>query len=230
MVIIFYLILTCFSALFSGLNLGLMSLDLTELSILKKVGSKKDKSYAEKIYPLRKKGNLLLCTILLGNVMVNSTSTLILGSYIQGIFAAIGSTLIIVIFGEILPQAACTRYGLAVGAYTRHITYTVMALTFVVSFPMSKLLNLVLGKEIAVKHSRDKVRELMRQAEASDIKEQQKNLISGALDFKNKIVENIMVPIKDVFALEIDTILDFDTFKTILYNGYSRIPVYDTAK
>jgi metal transporter CNNM len=66
-VIIVYLVLLCFSALFSGLNLGLMTLDLTELKLLKKIGISKERFYAWKIYPLRKRGNFLLCTLLLGN-------------------------------------------------------------------------------------------------------------------------------------------------------------------
>ena len=230
-VVIFYFVLLMFSALFSGLNLGLMSLDLTELTILKKIGSKHEKEYAKKIYPLRKRGNLLLCTILLGNVLVNSTSTLILGSYLEGIAAAAGSTILIVIFGEIIPQAACSRHGLAVGAYTRFITYFMMGLTFIVSFPLSKVLDKVLGKEIAIQFSRDKVRELMRQAkDGKNIEEEQYKLISGALDFKNKKVNDAMVPIKDVFSLDINSVLDFDTFKSILHNGYSRIPVFEFTK
>ena len=84
LVIFFYFMLLCFSALFSGLNLGLMSLDLNELNLLKKIGSDKEKVYANNIYPLRTRGNYLLCTILLGNVMVNSTSTLIMGNYLEG--------------------------------------------------------------------------------------------------------------------------------------------------
>jgi hypothetical protein len=228
LVIVFYFVLLCFSALFSGLNLGLMSLDLTELNFLKKIGSSSEKKYATKIYPLRQRGNLLLCTILLGNVLVNSTSTLILGSYLQGLLAAIGSTLLIVTFGEIIPQAACSRHGLAVGAHTRYITFFMMGLTFPISFPLSKVLDYFLGVEIPTTYSRDKVRELMRQAkEGKDIEEKQYKLISGALDFKSKTVKEIMVPIKDVFSLDINSVLDFDTFKTILYHGYSRIPVYE---
>ena len=37
-----------------------------------------------KIFPLRKRGNFLLCSILLGNVMVNAVSTLILGDMVSG--------------------------------------------------------------------------------------------------------------------------------------------------
>lgn len=232
-VIIFYLILLCFSALFSGLNLGLMSLDLTELEHLQRIGSPKERSYASKIYPLRAKGNQLLCTILIGNVLVNSTSTLILGNYLEGIFAAVGSTLLIVVFGEIIPQAACSRHGLAVGAHTRHITYSMMFLTYIVTFPLSKILDFVLGKEIAASYTRDKVRELIRHAKddkENGIQDKQFKLVSGALDFKNKSVEEIMVKIKDVFSLDINSTLDFDTFKTILYHGYSRIPVYEFTK
>jgi metal transporter CNNM len=148
-----------------------------------------------------------------------------------GIFAAAGSTLLIVLFGEIIPQAACSRYGLAVGSYTRHFTKVVMGLTFVVSFPLSKLLDYFLGKEIAVKYSRDKVKELLWRNSAKDKKEQKQfKLISGALDFNKKSVGEIMKPIKEVFSLDINAVLDFDTFKTILYHGYSRIPVHEHTK
>ncbi len=68
-VVILYLILLMFSSLCSGLNLGLMSLDLSELNLLKKIGSASEKIYAKKIYPLRAHGNLLLCSILLGMYM-----------------------------------------------------------------------------------------------------------------------------------------------------------------
>jgi metal transporter CNNM len=233
LVIVFYFVLLCFSALFSGLNLGLMSLDLTELEHLKNIGTEKEKSYALKIYPLRAKGNLLLCTILIGNVLVNSTSTLILGNYLEGIFAAMGSTLLIVVFGEIIPQAACSRHGLAVGAHTRYVTYFMMGLTYVVSYPLSLILDKFLGKELAAVYTRDKVRELMRRAKDGQVDgfdNRQFKLVSGALDFKNKNVVDIMVKIKDVFSLDINSTLDFDTFKTILYHGYSRIPVYEYTK
>ena len=223
-VIIFYFVLLMLSALFSGLNLGLMSLDLTELNILKECGTKRERFYAKKIIPLRKRGNFLLCTILLGNVLVNSTSTLILGSYLDGLFAAIGSTILIVIFGEIIPQAACSRYGLAVGTYTRFITYIFMIITSPLSFPFSLILDRVLGKEIAGEYSRDKVRGMMEQANLAD---NQKKFISGALDLKNKFVKDVMVPINNVFKLDINSCLDFDTFREIGEHGYSRIPLYE---
>jgi metal transporter CNNM len=59
------------SGLFSGLTLGLMSLDMVSLEILAEGGEEQERECAKKILPIRAKGNLLLCTLLLGNTMVN---------------------------------------------------------------------------------------------------------------------------------------------------------------
>lgn len=54
---------------------------------------------------MRDHGNYLLCSILLGNVLVNSTFTILLDSLTSGLIAVLCSTLLIVVFGEITPQA-----------------------------------------------------------------------------------------------------------------------------
>ena len=61
------IVLVMFSAMFSGLTLGLLSLSLEGLDILISAGDERERGYAQRIYPLRKSGNLLLCTLLLGH-------------------------------------------------------------------------------------------------------------------------------------------------------------------
>lgn len=114
--IVLIIILLLLASLFSGLNLGLMALDRTELKIIANTGTEKERRYARAIMPVRAHGNYLLCTILLSNVAVNSTFTVILDDLTSGLVAVIGSTLAIVFIAEITPQAVCARHGLFVGA------------------------------------------------------------------------------------------------------------------
>ena len=141
-----------------------MSLDHTELQILINTGSDSDKRYAKSILPVRRLGNFLLCSILLGNVLVNNTLTIFLDTLTGGggLIAVIFSTLGIVIFGEIIPQALCSRHGLMVGAHTILLTKFFMLLTSPLSFPLSKILDCVLGAEIGTVYNRERLMELIR--------------------------------------------------------------------
>ena len=157
-------ILLCLSGLFSGLNLGLMSLDQTELKIVMSTGTDKEQAYARAIMPIRGMGNFLLCSILLGNVLVNNTLTITLDMLTGGggALAVVGATMGIVVFGEIIPQAICSRHGLAVGAHTIWLTKFFMLLTCPLSFPISKILDWVLGSEIGTVYNRERLMELIR--------------------------------------------------------------------
>ncbi|KAF2894478.1 hypothetical protein ILUMI_11678 [Ignelater luminosus] len=217
-----------FSALFSGLNLGLMSLDRTELKILCNTGTPKEREYAKAIQPVRNHGNYLLCSILLGNVLVNSIFTILLDGLTSGLIAVVFSTLAIVIFGEITPQAICSRHGLAVGARTIYITKLVMLLTAPLAYPISKLLDRILGEEIGNVYNRERLKELVKVTTGeNDLDKDEVNIISGALELRKKTVAEVMTKIEDVFMLDYDAILDFETVSEIMKSGYSRIPVYE---
>ena len=228
-IIAFLLVL---SGMFSGLNLGLMALDPMELRIVQSCGTEKEKKYARKIEPIRRKGNYLLCSLLLGNVLVNTTLTTLLDDLTKsGVGAVIASTVGIVIFGEIVPQALCSRHGLAVGANTVLATKLFMLITFPLSWPISKILDCVLGQEIGTVYNREKLVEMLKVTEPyNDLVKEELNMIQGALELRSKTVEDVMTPISNCFMIHSDAVLDFNTMSEIMESGYTRIPVYEDER
>ena len=102
------IILAMLSASFSGLNLGIMSLDPKYLELLamgpyENKDEERDARLAKRILPLRRRGNLLLCTILLGNVSVNALFSIILSEDAGGVVGFVASTVVIFMFGELFP-------------------------------------------------------------------------------------------------------------------------------
>ncbi|KAM8924829.1 metal transporter CNNM2 [Pelodytes ibericus] len=230
--VIFIGLLLLLSGMFSGLNLGLMALDPMELRIVQNCGTDKERHYARRIEPVRRQGNYLLCSLLLGNVLVNTTLTILLDDIAgSGLVAVVVSTIGIVIFGEIVPQAICSRHGLAVGANTIFLTKFFMMMTFPASYPVSKLLDCLLGQEIGTVYNREKLLEMLRVTDPyNDLVKEELNIIQGALELRTKTVEDVMTPLRDCFMMGGEALLDFNTMSEIMESGYTRIPVYEAER
>ncbi|MEE8311163.1 MAG: CNNM domain-containing protein, partial [Candidatus Binatia bacterium] len=89
------------SAIFSGLNLALFSIARLNLELEAKAGSEA----AKRVLELRRDSNMALATILWGNVAINVLLTILADSVLAGAMAFLFSTVMITIFGEIIPQA-----------------------------------------------------------------------------------------------------------------------------
>ena len=62
--------------------------------------------------------------------------------------------------------------------------------------------------------------------QSGDILKDQRRMIHSVLDLQNRTVEQVMVPLVDIVAVEKDT--DLETFLNFTSeSGFSRIPVYD---
>ena len=141
--------------------------------------------------------------------------------------AVIGATFGIVVFGEIIPQAICSRHGLAIGANTIWLTKFFMFITSPLSFPISKILDFLLGSEIGTVYNRERLMELLRVTDQyNDLEKDEINIVTGALRLKQKCVKEVMTYIDDCYMLPIETSLNFETVSEIKEQGYSRIPVY----
>lgn len=93
-------VLVMVSAVCSGLNVAFMSLDIADLRRKSKLGNK----HAKSMLPLRKKTHLTLGSILFTNVAAVSATSLVLDQRLDGWAAGLISTLLIVIFGEVIPR------------------------------------------------------------------------------------------------------------------------------
>lgn len=142
------LLLLSLSALFSGLTLGLLSLDKMGLQIIIGGGDPVLAKYARAIIPVRERGNQLLCTLLLGNVAVNSLLSILMADMTSGLVGFFSSTILIVMFGEIVPQASCSRHALLVGYYTLYVTKFFIAILSFAAYPLAFVLDKVLGEDL----------------------------------------------------------------------------------
>ena len=230
--------LTCCSAFCSGLTLGLMGLDMTMLGVVMQSGTDKDKARARKIEPIRKTGNQLLCMLLIGNTAVNAGLAITMASLTSGFWGFITSTCLILVFGEITPQAICCRHGLAIGAALFWPIQLCMWVFYPLAYPIALLLNLVLGKEIGLSYSREELIALLAlhaqsgQTECGpqgDLNDMEAQILTGVLRFTEKTAQDVFTPLKYVQAVGLHESLDLSTLNCVYRSGHSRIPVYDGA-
>lgn len=225
MVYVIALALLACSALFSGLTLGIMSLDVHDL---KRKADLHDRR-AQIILPLRKRGNLLLTTLLLGNVSVNAVLAIYLGSIASGVAAGILATSLIFLFGEIIPQAVIARHAMAFGARTAWIVRILFVALYPIAGPITWALDRALGEEIPSVYSRHELLKVIEEHEDShhsDIDADEERIMKGALTYSDKTAVDVMTPWSVTMLLEERQLLTPAVLKQMRESGHSRFPVY----
>mmetsp|Transcript_22338 Transcript_22338/g.34588 ORF Transcript_22338/g.34588 Transcript_22338/m.34588 type:complete len:156 (+) Transcript_22338:309-776(+) len=154
--------------------------------------------------------------------------SILMGDLTSGLMGLILSTAIITTFGEIIPQAMCSRYALVVGAYTTWYIYIFMVLTFPVSFPLSAILDKVLGEEVANTLTKGQMKNMFDIYEQGGfIERSEKLIIQAALELQEKGCNKVMTPVDEVFMLDVNTKLTHEVLRDIYSRGFSRIPIYN---
>lgn len=223
------LALIALSALFSGLTLGYFTLNLQRLRRQAKLGD----PLAAAIIPVREHGNLLLTTLLLGNVTVNTILSVYLSSLVSGVVAATAATALIFLFGEIIPQAVLSRHAKKVGAACAPFVRLLMFVTAPITYPIAYFLDKVLGHEMPTMYSKDEIMEVISEHEDSEhspIDEDEERIVHGALRFSHKSVREVMTPADEVATFDEQRKLNDVLYEQINDEGYSRFPVYSGKK
>jgi metal transporter CNNM len=215
--------LLCFSALFSGLTLGLMSLGPHELKRKADLGDIR----AKKIYAVRRRGNLLLVTLLVGNVASISSVSIALNSIAPGLLAGLLTTVLVTVFGEIAPQAIFSRFAMEIGSRTAWLVRIIMIILFPVAAPLAWILDKSLGDELPTIYSRKELVGILKEHGGNILKSDEERIARGALTYSEKRITEVMTPRFMVTGIEQDQILDSSAIEDLRKSGYSRFPVYD---
>ncbi|KAF4370110.1 hypothetical protein F8388_007251 [Cannabis sativa] len=223
-------LLVLFAGIMSGLTLGLMSLNLVELEILQRSGTSSEKKQAATILPVVQKQHQLLVTLLLCNACAMEALPIYLDKLFHPFVAVVLSVTFVLAFGEIIPQAICSRYGLAVGANFVGLVRILMIICYPISYPIGKVLDAVLGhNEVLFRRAQLKALVSIHGKEAGkggELSHDETTIISGALDLTEKTAEEAMTPIESTFSLDVSSKLDWEAIGKILARGHSRVPVY----
>ena len=156
------------SATFSGLNLAFFNLSRLRLEVEVAGGNR----HARRVLEMRRDSNLLLTTILWGNVGINVLLTLLSESVLAGVSAFAFSTLFITTFGEIIPQAYFSRNALRMAALLSPVLRFYQLVMYPVVKPSALLLDAWLGKEGITYYPEQHLKEILRRhmvAEESDV-------------------------------------------------------------
>ncbi|XP_073140024.1 DUF21 domain-containing protein At4g33700-like isoform X2 [Henckelia pumila] len=184
-----------------------------------------------KILPVVKNQHLLLCTLLICNAAAMEALPIFLDGLVSAWGAILISVTLILLFGEIIPQSICSRHGLAIGATVAPVVRLLVLICFPVAYPISKLLDLLLGHGNKALFRRAELKTLVNlhgneAGKGGELTHDETTIIAGALELVEKTAADAMTPISDIFAIDINAKLDRFLMNQILEKGHSRIPVY----
>ncbi len=178
-----------------------------------------------------------LSTILVGNNLVNiafssAVTALVLEAYGAGgeTFAPILSTIILLIFGEIIPKIVGTSQAdRLVRLYTYPLRFFMVLfkpVTALVTRIVDKLSRLWTSEEPEPEVTDDELVSILETIEDEGVfTEQESELIKSAIEFSDVTAADIFIPRVDVSAFDVEDSLE-DLLKDEDLLSYSRIPVY----
>ncbi|CAH0478372.1 unnamed protein product [Peronospora belbahrii] len=207
----------------AGLTMGLLSLDMLNMRILEMEGSDDEKRHAKQVLPVLTQHHFLLVTLLIVNASANEALPIFLNKLVPEAVSIILSVTCVLLFGEIIPSAVFTVEYLIIGLEMIMIQHNIneRKLKHWLHFSVKMmLLDPLLTPRSLYEDS----------AHGTRLHVDEVTIIHGALDLASKTVTEVMIPMDDVYMLELDVELSPDMLASVLASGHSRIPVYEKHK
>lgn len=179
-----------------------------------------------------------LTTILVGNNIVNIFTSSLATVLCIELFASAGAavstiatTIIVLIFGEIIPKtiskAHAESFACAISGIMLFLM-TVLTPVTVIFLLLQKFANkLFCSNEKEVSMTEKELMHIIEEIEDEGVlEEQESDLVRSALVFDEKLVREVITPRVNIAAVDINS--DIEKVRDIfLTEGYSRIPVYE---
>ena len=217
-----------FSAICSGLNVALLSLNLDDVRRKAKLGQKT----AKRALAIRRNVHFYLSGILLANVAFASGASILLGSALNGLAAVLISTILLVVFAEITPQAIAVKRSMRAISLFAPIIHAGTLLFYPLTKPLALLLDRLVGSAEAVLHTRNELSLLVADhlSGDSELDEDEVEIVQNAIQLSEKRVKEIMTPIKKTYYLYENSVIDQKKLEEIKTKNFSRIPILNTSK
>ncbi|KAG5480983.1 hypothetical protein LSCM1_06657 [Leishmania martiniquensis] len=238
------LFLFCFcsvllSAMYCGLTIGLLGMETIYLEIIADAGQEPDRTYARKILPVRMLGHQLLATLLVGNMLTLVLTSQLVAAIVHGseLVNFILGTLVLLIFGEIIPMSFCNNQNNALWAGAKSLP--ALKISLFVLWPISKPLGLMLdwmvGHEAGQMYDRKELKKLISMhcekfSDKSGIDGDQVRMMLSVMDMSEITAEVVMTPMAKAVMLEASTRLDAALERRLWEYGISRVPVYQRSR
>ena len=227
------LVLLGLSAFFSASETAVMGMSRLRLRYLAESGDRR----ARVLQQLRDDPTRLLASILVGNNAVNivltSLATAMFIAWLgdEGLaLAMLSSTVLILLFGEVLPKGLAADGERVALAMARPVSIVVQLLA-----PVAVLFEAItdgilrwIGREPRRDHapSQEELEMVVDAMEQHGVLDRdEKDMIHGIIQFADTSVQEIMVPRPDILAVPADTSISEAT-KLLLLGHFSRLPVY----
>jgi putative hemolysin len=134
----------------------------------------------------------------------------------------------VVVIGQLIPRAIARRWPASLAP----VALPMLRLTDLLTIPINAAGRAIAGvfvsepAEAPTPSDRDAIQDLLREGELEGVGEHEEiAIISGVVDFSEKVVRQVMTPRSDIFALP-DGIDPHSLATQISQSRYSRVPIY----